>query len=90
MIDAPTRAFLVDFGAGMAFVIAVIPFVEIRFHAGGGAQAGEFAGAAGAEHGAGEHMVEVLVRQPLGELAGDFLATGRQREVGVAGVLAGK
>jgi len=86
----PTRARGVNLGARPAFIIAVIPFMEIRVHLRHTAEAGQFAGAPGPLERAGEDPGERESLQDFPELRRAAFALGGERQVGAARMAARK
>ena len=87
--DVPTGVLLANFGGAKAFVVAVVPFDEFSFDLGVGIQPGQFAGAAGAQPGAGQHLGKSDAFQARCQSASHLLAMRGQRQISAAGVLAG-
>src|SRR6516165_8270669 len=84
----PARTFLVDIGAGAAFVISVIPFDQVAVDLGLVSKTGQFAGPASALQRTGEYTGEGQAAQPVSQAAGVALAPFGQRQISETRMLA--
>ncbi len=86
----PIRAPLENVGRKLAFVIAVVPLGQVGIDLRRAPQTGKFAGTPRALARAGQDVGKSNVANPLAEFARLGLAVLVQRNVGTAGMLAGK
>ena len=88
--EVPTGAVLLDLGGGATFIVAVVPFAEIRIRLGHVEISSIPAGFAGSPEGAGQYQGEPAPVEitPNGLGAGN--AVSRKWDIGATGVGAGK
>src|SRR5215470_19096111 len=86
----PTGTFRKDLGRATAFILAVVPFVQVTIDFRHGSEASQLAGPARALQGTGEHLGESQSFQSLSEASGVALPALRERQVGGPCVLTRK
>ena len=84
----PIGALFENVGGGSAFVLAVVPFDELRNHFGHSAEASQLAGSQRALQRAGKHLRENQFFESIAQTAGIALAILGQRQIGQSGMLA--
>src|SRR5438309_8915373 len=84
----PIRALPEDLGGAPAFILAIVPFCQIRIELGLAVEPRELAGADRALQGACEDLGKSQPAQPLSEGPGIAFAALGQGQIGAAGVLA--
>ena len=84
----PIRTLRLDFRGGESFVIAIIPFDEVGVDFGCLTEAGKLARAPRPKQRTGKHFAELLIFEPLAELAGIALTAWGERQVRQPCVLA--
>lgn len=86
--DVPARPLLLDLGRAQSFVIAIVPFGEVRFDRRGATEPGKGAGSLRAQAWAGEDSRERDAGQERLQRLSLRLAVRGERDFGAAGVLA--
>src|SRR6201985_1254909 len=88
--NRPVRLLFANFRRGASFIDSVVPFAQVVVRLRYVAVACNPAGFAGTLHRAGQHQRELAVLQVVPDLLRALLASGRQRDVGPAGMGSGK